>query len=569
MKKKYYKFFILFLLFISFYLINPKVTEFAQFGGVLAGYQEIKIDNWMLVIIDEFSSQIAISSLFTIIFNSGVFTEFLGGLLQVSIAIIAIYHWIRLFDNSFKIKKNNLKIFLIIIIFYIFEYPFNLSYPIKFPLSYAVFGNSGMWFSLMVIGLILRNKLSGYFFYGILTGWHLVWFSFTSIIFFLKKNIDKAHQKLSLIKKIFATGLGIIITLILYFFSNILKNEIYVNLNITSKYYNFLDILRPEILKASKLTAHNIALTDYSFFIKIILIVIYGLYLFNNIKKLEFNIKFYKEIIIKFSFLGFFLTLYVAIGTYIPLLGSEIIARGIPNRVFNLLIIINSLLACYYLFFFIEKNLNIKQNFQSILLTLTWLIIAHQITGLAIVSVFIFKELIYKKIKFNIFQKIESFFFISLLLLIFSVKVFILNKYYYTIYDYVIGKDEIIKALNKIETKDSRIMVGPNIPPAHGFNIYLASPIEFVTIMAKNNVNYFKKISEISNCNKNIKNNIYFKLELDWNCMANLSASKWREIGIKTDITHVLALNNFKEENLQIEMIAKSKHFILYKLKKN
>ena len=50
--------------------------------------------------------------------------------------------------------------------------------------------------------------------------------------------------------------------------------------------------------------------------------------------------------------------------------------------------------------------------------------------------------------------------------------------------------------------------------------------------------------------------------------MTNLSELKWREIASKTDITHVLVLNNFKEKNPQIEMIAKSKHFILYQLKK-
>ena len=279
--------------------------------------------------------------------------------------------------------------------------------------------------------------------------------------------------------------MGIVVTLILYYLSSILKNKIYTNINAVSEHYNLSDILRPQILEASQITAHNITLTDYNFFIKIILIIFYGLYLVNNIKKFEFNIKFYQEIIIKFSFVGFFLTLYVAIGMYIPLIGSDIIARGIPNRIFNLLIIINSLLTCYYLFLFIEKKLNIKKNFQSIFFALTWLIIAHQIAGLAIVIIFVFKEFIYKNIEFNIIKKIEHFFFISLLLLIFFVKVFILNKHYYNIYDYLISKNEIIKALNKIEAKNSRIMVGPNIPPAHGFNIYLASPTEFVTIGAK------------------------------------------------------------------------------------
>ena len=362
--------------------------------------------------------------------------------------------------------------------------------------------------------------------------------------------------------------MGIVVTLILYYLSSILKNKIYTNINAVSEHYNLSDILRPQILEASQITAHNITLTDYNFFIKIILIIFYGLYLVNNIKKFEFNIKFYQEIIIKFSFVGFFLTLYVAIGMYIPLIGSDIIARGIPNRIFNLLIIINSLLTCYYLFLFIEKKLNIKKNFQSIFFALTWLIIAHQITGLAIVIIFVFKEFIYKNIEFNIIKKIEHFFFISLLLLIFFVKVFILNKHYYNIYDYLISKNEIIKALNKIEAKNSRIMVGPNIPPAHGFNIYLASPTEFVTIGAKKNVGYFKKISEISNCSKSIGTKIDFNLYLDWNCMTNLSELKWREIASKTDITHVLVLNNFKEKNPQIEMIAKSKHFILYQLKK-
>ena len=193
-KINHYFLFILFSIFI--YLLNPKVTEFAQFGSILSGLQKFENDYLLLnIIYKDFSSQIVISSLVTTLFNSKLLTEFFGGIINVVIAIFAIYHWVRLFDSSFKLNKSNKRIFLCIIIFYILEFSLNLSYPIKFPISYAIFGNSGMWSSIMVMGMILRHKPLGYFFFGILLSWHLAWAILVFIIIFSIKNFPKTENQ--------------------------------------------------------------------------------------------------------------------------------------------------------------------------------------------------------------------------------------------------------------------------------------------------------------------------------------------------------------------------------------
>ena len=102
-KKKYYLGFIIFSFFI--YLLNPIVTEFSQSGGVLSGLQEAKKNIVFHFYTLEFSSQFVLSSLLLIIFKSPLFVEFFGGVINVILVTIAIFQWVRLFDEKFKEKK--------------------------------------------------------------------------------------------------------------------------------------------------------------------------------------------------------------------------------------------------------------------------------------------------------------------------------------------------------------------------------------------------------------------------------------------------------------------------------
>ena len=568
-KINHYFLFILFSIFI--YLLNPKVTEFAQFGSILSGLQKFENDYLLLnMIYKDFSSQIVISSLVTTLFNSKLLTEFFGGIINVVIAIFAIYHWVRLFDNSFKLNKSNKRIFLCIIIFYILEFSLNLSYPIKFPISYAIFGNSGMWSSIMVMGMILRHKPLGYFFFGILLSWHLAWAILVFIIIFSIKNFPKTENQSKLKKKILLFTIGLAISLIFYFYFLFKRNELLSFINL-SKSYNYLNILKPELLGPAQVTHHNIRLFDYFSFLKIILIISFGLYLIKTIKKIGIDLGIFKKIIINFSILGIFLTLYVAFASYIPLTGADIIARIIPNRIFNLLIIINSLLAFYFLSFLIEKITIDKKNLLTSILSIIWLITAHYVSGLIVTIILVFilmmKNFNNKKKFFNIPNHLINFFYMLTIVLLLIIKTFILNKYYYTIYDYLIDKNEIIKALKIINAKDNLILTGPNIPPAYGFNIYLASNVEYVLPVSTGFNKYFEDISKITKCQKNSKLHTSFNFELDWHCMTNIKTSEWQKIYEKTSISYVLIKNEKEFASLKLPTIAQTNHFTLYTLK--
>jgi hypothetical protein len=147
-------------------------------------------------------------------------------------------------------------------------------------------------------------------------------------------------------------------------------------------------------------------------------------------------------------------------------------------------------------------------------------------------------------------------------------KLILLNRHYYTIYDYLFEENEIIRELKIINPKNSLILVGPNIPPAHGLNIYLATHTEFLA-HAHDIGKPFYYINTITKCGKINEDLPGFKYYLDWQCMTNVDALSWKQINLQTSITHVLIKNDKKLISLKLPVIAKSKHFILYSLKKN
>jgi hypothetical protein len=558
--KKNYLGLIIFSFFI--YFLNPIATEFSQSGGVLSGLQQAKKNIVFHFYTLEFSSQFVVSSLLLIIFKSSLFVEFFGGVINVILASIAIFQWVRLFDEKFKERKNILKIFFIIILFNILNFSLNLSYPIKFPLSYSIFGNSGMWLSIMILGMILRNKSEGYFLFGILLSWHLVWalFLFVCTLPLIKFFHHKKNCKIKLISLL----IGCFVSLIFYLIFKVFQNNLIIDGNIKNYYFNlnnFYNIFKPEILNPSQITFHNIALNDYVSFFKILFIVFYGLSFFLVLRKMNIELIFYKKIIISFGIIGFILTLYVALASYIPLIGSNFLARMIPNRIFNFLIILNTILVCYFILFLIDNNKLSKKQFTiGKIMAFGWLIIAHKISGIAVVLVFVIKILLQslkfiKKI-FNI-----NLIFISTLIIVLTIKLIFLNRYYFTIYDYLLKKDEIIRALKTIEPKKSLILIGPNVSPP--FNIFLSAPIEYIPTV--NIGQYFIDIDVITKCGrKNKFFSIGFNGELDLDCLKKIESAKWIKIKKKTNITHILIKNDDKKEDLKIPKIAETKRFKLY-----
>lgn len=559
-KKNYYLSFVIFSFFI--YLLNPMVTEFSQSGGVLSGLQRAEKNIVFHSYTLEFSSQFVTSSLLLIIFKSPLFVEFFGGVINSILVTIAIFQWVKLFDEKFKGKKEKSKIFLIIILFNILNFSLNLSYPIKFPLSYAIFGNSGMWLSIMILGMMFRNKSEGYFLFGILLSWHLVWalFLFICTLPLIKFFNHKKDRKIKLI----SLSIGCFVSLIFYLIFKVFQNNLLIDTNIKNYYFsfnNFYNIFKPEILNPTQLTYHNIALNDYVSFFKILFVIFFGLNFVLILSKMNIELIFYKKIIISFSIIGFLLTLYVALAPYIPLTGSNFIARMIPNRIFNFLIILNTILVCYFILFLVDNNkLSNKKFTIGKIIAFGWLIIANKISGIAVILAFIIKILLQSlkliKKKFNI-----NLIFISTLILILTIKLIFLNNYYFTIYDYLLKKDEIIRALKKIEPKKSFILIGPNVSPP--FNIFLSAPIEYIP--AVNIGQYFTDIDAITKCVKKHKFlSVGFNRELDWDCLRKMESAKWIQIKKKTNITHILIKNDDKKEDLKIQKNAETKRFQLY-----
>ena len=565
---------LIFILFsILIYLLNPIVTEFAQFGGILLGLQKFSPDNTLFSsYLKEFSSQIVLSSFMTNLFKFPLIVEFFGGAINATIATTAVYQWIKLFDHAFKVQKSNQRIFLVIAILTILQFSLDLSYPIKFPLSYAVFGNSGMWLSIMILGMILRRKIVGYIFLGILISWHIVWAFFIFLTILSAKDLFFQH-KLRFKETILALSLGLTVSTIFYFFF------IFINSEITShfdKAFRLASLIEPVILNKNQLTHHNVSLLDYASFFKIIVIIFFGLYFIKNLKKIKknININFYKRLVLIFSVIGLGLTFYVAIASYIPLIGADVLARLIPNRIFNILIVLNSILVIYFLLLVVEQKIIRNLDYMAIIIIISWFAIAHYFSGIIVALTFLF-IIALQKIKklralstLNALWKKRNKLFLCIITLLFFSKLVLLNRHYYTIYDYLFQENEIIRELKKIDPKNSRILVGPDIPPAHGFNIYLATHTEFLA-HAHDIGKPFYYISTITKCGKINEDLPGFKYYLDWQCMANIDGLVWKQINLQTSITHVLMKNDKKFISLKLPVVGKSKHFILYSLKKN
>jgi hypothetical protein len=571
---KAYKSHLIFILFsILIYLLNPIVTEFAQFGGILLGLQKFSPDNTLFSsYLKEFSSQIVLSSFMTNLFKFPLIVEFFGGAINATIATTAVYQWIKLFDHAFKVKKSNQRIFLVIAILTILQFSLDLSYPIKFPLSYAVFGNSGMWLSIMILGMILRRKIAGYIFLGILISWHVVWAFFTFLAILSAKDLFFQY-KLRFKETILALSLGLTVSTISYFFFIFINGEIISHFD---KAFRLASLIEPVILNKIQLTRHNVGLLDYSSFFKIIVIIFFGLYFIKNLKKIKksVNINFYKRLILIFSIIGFGLTFYVALASYIPLIGADVLARLIPNRIFNILIVLNSILVIYFLLLVVEQKIIRNIDYMTSIIIISWLVIAHYISGVIVALTFLFIIALQniKKLRasstFNaLWQKTNKLFLCIITVLFFS-KLVLLNRHYYTIYDYLFQENEIIRELKKIDPKNSRILVGPGIPPAHGFNIYLATHTEFIA-HAHDIGKPFYYINTITKCGKINEDLPGFKYYLDWQCMASVDTLAWKQINLQTSITHVLMKNDKKLISLKLPVVGKSKHFILYSLKKN
>ena len=110
--------------------------------------------------------------------------------------------------------------------------------------------------------MILRHKPLGYFFFGILLSWHLAWAILVFIIIFSIKNFPKTENQSKLKKKILLFTIGLAISLIFYFYFLFKRNELLSFINL-SKSYNYLNILKPELLGPAQVTHHNIRLFDY------------------------------------------------------------------------------------------------------------------------------------------------------------------------------------------------------------------------------------------------------------------------------------------------------------------
>jgi len=571
---KAYKYHLKFIFFsILIYLLNPIVTEFAQFGGILLGLQKFSSDNTLFSsYLKEFSSQTVLSSFITILFKFPLIVEFFGGAINATIATTAVYQWTRLFDDAFKVQKSNLRIFLVIAILTILQFSLDLSYPIKFPLSYAVFGNSGMWFSIMVLGMILRRKIVGYIFLGILISWHVVWAFFTSLAILSAKDLFLQY-KLRFKETILALSLGLAVSIIFYFFFIFINSEITPQFD---KAFSLVSLIEPAILNKNQLTRHNIGLLDYASIFKIIFIIFFGLYFIKNLKKIKksININFYKRLVLIFSIIGFGLTFYVALASYMPLIGADVLARLIPNRIFNILIVLNSILVIYFLLLIVEQKIIRNLEYMTSIMIISWLVIAHYISGIIVTLTFLFIIALQNIKKFRALSTLNTLWrktnklFLCIIMLLFFTKLFLLNRHYYTIYDYLFEENEIIRELKIIDPKNSRILVGPDIPPAHGLNIYLATQTEFLA-HAHDIGQPFYYINTITKCGKINEDLPGFKYYLDWECMTSVDELSWKQINLQTSITHVLMKNDKKLISLKLPVIAKSKHFILYSLKSN
>jgi hypothetical protein len=558
---KAYKYHLKFILFsILIYLLNPIVTEFAHFGGAFLGMQKVNTDNTLLYQYGkEFSSQIIISSSLTILFKSPLIVESIGGLINVILATTAVYQLVRLFDEAFQVQKKNQRIFLVIIIIFILEFSLNTSYRLKFPISYSIFGNSGMWFSIMVLGMILRKKVLGYLFLGILISWHFIWALFTFIPILLTKDLFYS-KKISLKKILLAFLLGLTISISFYIFFYLTKSKTILS-------FDLLSLIKPVIINKSQLSSHHIELFDYISYLKIIIIISFGLYLLENLKKIKkkIDLNFYKKLFIIFGATGFVLTLYLSLASFVTLIGSEILIRMIPNRIFNTLIVLNTVLVVYISLLIIENKKINNLNYFTKIIIIVWLILVHQITGILVALVFTFMVALKN---FKIFQKLNTspkrkIIFLFSIMFLFFAKIIIFNRHFYTIYDYLFEKNNIIKEFKLLDPNSSLVLLGPGIPAAHAFSIYLAQPVEFL-VHGHDIGKALDSINTITGCKKTRVDN-GFKYYLDWSCMANVTKLSWEKINLQISITHVLAKNDSLP--LQLPIIAKSNHFTLYNLK--
>jgi len=560
------------VLLLGSYFIFPRVTEFFQFGSVFAGRVAYAPDNFVFQgMRQEYSLQVISSYLFSLLGLSPITVEVIGGLFSTMLAVSCVFMTVKTIIPNRNYRLLGITFLQITLIFFILEFKIDVLYPIRFPLSYAIFGNSGYWFAALVLALVANKKTLGSFLLGILVGWHPVWGVLVIGAVLHRKSLERYPGRwFSRIDSAFTLFLlGGLISLAGF------GLHAYVNYNNLSSNSIDAESFISTSAQAQRevdttLTHHNLRLDSINGFPQLAAILgFYFLFVLLGRKNFTPAHRNLTDLISSMLVVGLILSFVVAMIPYVQFPFSDILARGIPSRVFNLPVIFNTVTAIGLIAGFRGRD---DRSRPALLVAILWLCIAHTFTGLLVASLLIVggKVQLWSRLKIRSawHGQLQAMLKrpISLMLtLVLVLKASILNAHFFTVYDYFVMVNPLLKELRGLDVKESRILLGPNIPPHRGLNLSLATSVEWLQFGHRYG-NIQRRVADISGCDRRDGDDMTELILKDWGCIEKLTPEQWTDVKLSTGITHVIVVEPRGGGPLSVPILVRSGDIAMYKL---
>jgi hypothetical protein len=558
------------LIGLVFFMLFPQITEHVEFAKILVGEIEYDQYNSLDKRAKEFSSQIIIPAVLIDFGVNGFLLQLLMSFLLTCIPFYSIFYISQAMNPGDA--SSAIKLFVIAsIILFVVEMTNLNSYPVQFPISYAEFGNSGMWVMLLIVGLLLSNKPIAGLFIGFLFSWHLIWF-FGTIIFvfmyFAKESNRKSYEKIIKFSILFV--LGCLLSFFLYKIGMSYKDGAMVDEN-----YGLFQIARnmlsePELVLPNLSNGHNIHMLSSGLrgaLEKLFFLLFPLFFIMINSKNMSVSV-FVNKIkapLVLLSIVSFCFIFYLELARFVALPGAEtLVSRAILNRYLNVNIVISIILIIQILIKFMENKSRKSFEIYEVLFLMisSVFLVGYLLVLVSILLYFLF--LVYNYLSGKTFllnhvrdslSKIIVFVFFVLIFM----KVSALHQAKYSLYSYFSPTDDVFLYLSEYEGNKS-IVLGPTIPAIHSLNVGFLTDRDYYQM--RDDVRDHS--GAISNLYCQISN---YEVTVGGvkECFEKRSTKQWVDILELHNSNLVVVTSDIK---LNIELEASNKYFSIYKVEK-
>jgi len=562
MRNKYY---VPLIFSIIYFIVNPVMTEHAEFALTLSGFKYFTDNNWFFKnISSEFSSQITIPAMLLKLGANKFYVQMLMSFISVAIPYFAVWEFCKKFPDSIIFYGLFTTLLALTII------PNWYFYPFSFPAGFFNFGNLGLWSTLLFFGLLINNNKLAYFLYGFLLGWHPSWFLCATL--FLAVHHFHNNQ-IPLKTKLLLILMGILLSLGLFIIYFYLRDELYLFLGITlDQSGSLIKLFGISSIQDNAFTEHNpVIIKDFSFgeFILIFNFLIPALvinYKLEILKNNRYLINFRKSILIFINVNTIFvLTIltYIEFSRLIPLPLTGLLQRLIINRLLD----VNLVLIFLYIFALIllELRAGIKSKLTVFLgSVLLWYLMRPNILSMVATFLSFTLYLFFKSNKIcNFIEKYrhkQASVCVVAILTIMPIGILFISqdRDIYNAFTFIgISKDPVIDFLEKRGNEE--ILVAPLVQANRGMNIGLFS-----------NASYFLLNGGMTFDFEGTKKNVFCfdssktyleMVQVSQNCFTERSKLEWQSLLTQLNMETVIVP---KELKLNLNLEAQNLLFSVY-----